>query len=40
VGHLQKADEAASSVFAEKIIKGLFVAIVILAIILGIKYMK
>lgn len=40
VGHLQSAEEAASSAFADKIIKGLFVAIIVLAIILGLKYMK
>jgi hypothetical protein len=40
VGHLQGAEEAASSAFADKIIKGLFIVIIVLAIVLGIKYMK
>jgi syntaxin 16 len=40
VVHLQGAEEAASSAFADKLIKGLFVAILILAMVLGFKYMK
>jgi hypothetical protein len=38
--HLAGADEAASSPFADKIIKSLFVTIVIFALILAVKYMK
>jgi hypothetical protein len=40
VVHLQGADTHASSAFADKVIKSLFVAILLLAVVLGLKYMK
>lgn len=38
--HLQGADTAASSPFADKIIKILAIAVIAMALILGLKYMK
>ena len=40
VVHLKGADTAASSAFADKIIKVLFFGIIMLAVVLGLKYMK
>ena len=40
VVHLQGADSHASSPFADKIIKSLALAIMLFAIVLGLKYMK
>ena len=39
VVHLQGADEAVSSPFAQKIIKSLAIAIILFAVVLGIKWM-
>ena len=40
VVHLQGADSAASSPFAQKIIKSLAVAIILFAVVLGLKWMN
>ena len=40
VVHLQGADEAVSSPFADKVIKSLAVAIILFAIVLGLKWMN
>lgn len=39
VVHLKGADEAASSEFADKIIRMLVISIIIMAVLLGVKYM-
>lgn len=38
--HLKGADEHASSAFADKVIKFLAITIIMMAVILGVKYMK
>ena len=40
VVHLKGADEAASSAFAQKVIKTLAIAIMLMAIMFGFKHMK
>jgi hypothetical protein len=40
VVHLVGADTHASSAFADKIIRALAITIILMAVILGIKYMK
>lgn len=40
VFHLKGADQHASSAFADKVIKMLAITIIMMAVVLGIKYMK
>lgn len=40
VVHLQGAESSASSPFADKVIRTLAITIILMAVILGLKYMK